>query len=119
MNLMDGFGLGQFLLHLLVNAVAVTAGAYLLKGVYLRDFSRALIVAIVLAVLNATLGAVLDFLTFPLRFLTLGLFSLVVDAIVIMVTDYFLKGFAVKNFWWAVALAVVIALVNTVLGWIL
>jgi putative membrane protein len=50
--------------------------------------------------------------------LTLGLFSIVVDAVVLKVADYFMKGFAIKSFSWALAMAVVLAIFNTLSSWI-
>lgn len=109
---------GSWIVHVLINAAVLMAAAYMLRGVTITDFTRALLLAVVLALLNATLGAVLDFVTTPLRWLTLGLFSLVVDAIVIKIADYFMKGFDVKNFTWALLLAAVLAIFNTLTGWI-
>ena len=106
---------GGMLFSWIINALVLMGGAYLLKGIQIQDFVRALIVAAVLGVLNLTLGALLYFLTTPVRWITLGLFSLVVDAIVIMVADYFLKGFTVKSFGWALLLAVFMAIANSIL----
>lgn len=120
--LLDGVmqaGLGSWILHVLVNALALMAAAYLLSGVTISDFTRAIILAVVLSFLNFTLGAVLDFLTTPLRWLTLGLFSIVVDAIVLKVADYFMKGFSIRSFSWALAMAVVLAIFNILSNWIL
>jgi putative membrane protein len=77
-----------------------------------KDFPRAIIIGLVVAVLNATLGHFLDWISTPFRWLTLGLFSFVVDALVLMVADYFLKGLTIKNFWWALALALVVGMAN-------
>lgn len=112
-------GLGTLILHVLVNALALMAAAYVLSGVTISDFTRAVLLAVVLALLNSTLGAVLDFISTPLRWLTLGLFSIVVDAVVLKVADYFMKGFTIKSFSWALALAVVLAIFNTLSSWIL
>ena len=68
-------GLGEMIIKVLLNALALMAGAHLLKGVVIEDFTRAVIIAVILSFLNATLGAFLDFITTPLRFLTLGLFA--------------------------------------------
>lgn len=103
---------------ILLNGLAIMSAAYLMQGVKVTDLARALIASFVLALLNSTLGAVLDTLTYPVRFVTLGLFSLVVDAAVIMVASYFLKGFEVRNFGTAFWLAVLLAVFNTVLHWI-
>ncbi|TXB64148.1 phage holin family protein [Phaeodactylibacter luteus] len=105
----------DLILTLLINAVALMAGAHLLKGVDVEDFARALIVAVALALLNATLGNILDFITTPLRFLTLGLFSFVVDGAMLLIAAYFLKGFTVQNFGSAFLLALIMAVVNTLL----
>lgn len=111
-------GLGTWILHILINALVLMATAYLLSGVTISDFTRALILAVVLALLNSTLGVVLDFISTPIRWLTLGLFSIVVDAIVLKVADYFMKGFSIKSFSWALVMAVVLAIFNTLSSWI-
>lgn len=103
----------NMLATILANAVAVWLGAQLFRGVEVGDFFRALIIGAVLGFLNWSLGAILDFITAPLRWITLGLFALVVDAIVLMVADYFIKGLKIQNFWWALALAMVVSVVNT------
>ncbi|MCB0631937.1 MAG: phage holin family protein [Saprospiraceae bacterium] len=113
-----GLGLGTWIIHILINAVALMAAAYILEGVTISDFTRAILLAVVLAVLNSTLGAVLDFVSTPLRWITLGLFSVVVDAIVLKVADYFMKGFSIRSFSWALLLAVVLAIFNTLSSWI-
>lgn len=114
----SGLGIGSWIIRILINAVALMAAAYVLSGVSITDFTRAVILAVVLALLNATLGSVLDFVSTPLRWLTLGLFSIVVDAVVLKVADHFMKGFTIKSFSWALALAVVLAIFNTLSSWI-
>jgi putative membrane protein len=108
----------EFILTILINAVAVWLGAQFLRGVQVTDFTRALIIGLVVALLNTTLGDFLDWITTPLRWITLGLFSIVVDAIILMIADYFLKGLKIQNFWWAVALAILVAVVNSITHWI-
>jgi putative membrane protein len=110
--------LGNMLIKTLLNALALMAGAHFLKGVDIQDFTRALIVAVLLAILNATLGEVLDFITTPLRFITLGLFSFVVDAILLMIASHFLKGFKIKSFGSAFFLAILLGIFNAFLYWI-
>lgn len=109
----------ELILTILVNGAAVWLGARFLRGVEVTDFTRALITGLVLAILNATLGRFLDWISTPMRFITLGLFSFVVDAVLLMVADYFLKGLKIKNFWWALALAVVVGVVNSLFHWII
>ncbi|MBK7409088.1 MAG: phage holin family protein [Saprospirales bacterium] len=106
----------EFLIKVLLNALALFAAAYLLRpNVQIRDFGRALILAIVLALLNGTLGSVLKVIALPLNVLTLGLFSFVINALMILIADYFLKGFQVKGFWWALVMAVLMSIFNSIL----
>ena len=107
--------LGGWIVKILLNALALLAGGRLLSGIHLTDFGRAVIVALVLALLNATLGAFLSLLALPLTLLTFGLFGFVIDALVIMTAGYFLKGFTVDGFWPALLLALLLALFNLVL----
>ncbi len=103
----------EMLIQVLVNALALFIGAKLLSGVEVKDFVQAIIVAIVIAILNMTLGIALKIVT--LGILSLGVFTLLLDAILIQVADYLLSGFKVKNFWWALFLALVVAIVNSIL----
>lgn len=108
-------GAGDFLLKILVNALVLMGGAYLLRGVTIQSFGTALLLAVVLALLNATVGSILDFVTAPINFITLGLFSLVIDAFIIKIADWFLTGFRVKGFLWALLLAAIVAIANALL----
>ena len=90
--------------------------ASLLKGVEVKNIVSAIIVALVLAVLNATLGAFMDLISTPLRWLTLGLFAFIVDAIVILVTANFMKNFRVDGFISAVYLAFALSIFNLILS---
>ncbi len=114
--LLDSGLLGNnWILRTLLSALALMAGAHFLKGVKIEDFVRALLIAIVLSLLNATLGSVLDFLTTPLRWLTLGLFAFVVDAALLLLAAHFLKGFSINNFKSAFFLAILLAVFSTIL----
>ena len=100
----------QFVIQILLSALAYMIGARLLRGVHIEDYFRAIIVAFVIAILNATLGTFLEIASLGI----LWVLGLVLDAIIIMVADYFLKGMSVKNFWWALALAIIVSIVNWV-----
>jgi len=105
-----------FLMQTVLNALALLLAASLLKGVQVKNFVSAIIVAIVLAVLNATLGAFMDLISAPLRWITLGLFAFIVDAIVIMVTAHYMKNFKVDGFISAVYLAFALSIFNLILS---
>ncbi len=78
-----------------------------------KNYGSAIIVSLVVAFLGATVGFLLKILT--LGILAIGLFSLVLDAILLLMADWFLDDFEVRNFWWALALAAIVAVVEMVL----
>jgi putative membrane protein len=104
-----------FLLKLLVNALAVVVSAYLLSGVFVDSLITAVIVALVLGLLNSFVKPILLILTLPITILTLGLFYLVLNVIIIYIADYFIGGFRVDGFVPALLFSFVLALV----GWVL
>ncbi len=101
------------IISILVSATAFFLGAKFLRGVTISSFVHAIIAAVVISILSVTLGLFLKILTLGL--LSFGIFTLLLDAILIQVADYFLKGISVKNFWWALALAAVVAVINLIL----
>jgi len=107
----------DMIINILISAVAFLAGAYLLKGVTIKSFLQAVIVAIAVAVLDFTLGNVLRIVT--LGILSLSIFNWLLNAIIIQVADWFLPRFKVKNFWWALGLAAVVSIVSGLLSNIL
>ncbi|WP_114779545.1 phage holin family protein [Botryobacter ruber] len=104
-----------FIIKILLSGVAVMLAAYLLPGVDVSGFGSALIVAIVLAVLNAIVRPILVFLTIPVTILTLGLFLLVINAVIILLADALISGFNVDGFLWALIFSIVLAIVSAIL----
>ena len=100
------------LLDWLLATLAVAIAAYLLPGVMVDGFLAAAIAALVLGVVNALVRPLLLLLTLPLTILTLGLFTLVINAVLVLLTSAVVPGFSVANFWWAVLFSVVLVLVN-------
>ncbi len=103
------------LLKLLINTLAVFAGSYILPGVHVKNFTTAIIVAIVLAVLNAFLKPLLVILTIPITIFTLGLFLLVINAVIVILCSKLVPGFAVDGFLYALLFSLVISLIAAVL----
>jgi putative membrane protein len=108
----------HLLLVWLLSALALVIAAYLLPSVDIDDFGTAMIAALVIGILNATLGLLLRLVVFPLTWLLPGLVYLVVDAIMIYLASRILKGFRVRSFASAFLCALVVALVNVVLGYL-
>jgi len=105
----------NFLIRLLITALAVILTSYLLPGVHVENFLSAIILALLLALLNVTLKPLLIIITIPVTFLTLGLFLLVINALIILLADAIMPGFIVDGFWWALAFSVVLWIINSIL----
>jgi len=106
----------EFIFSILISAGAFHVGAKLLDGVTIDDFKQAILVALLVAFLNATLGIALQVLT--LGILSSGIFHLVLSAIIIKVADYFLDGLKVRNFWWALGLAATVSIFLSLFNWV-
>lgn len=105
----------KLLLSIILNGVAVWLGAYLFSGVYVEGFLYAIITGIILALVNVTLKPILKFLTLPITILTLGLFLLVINGLMVLLVDWILNGFDVENFLWAVIFSIYIWVINWIL----
>ena len=103
------------LIHFLISAIAILISAYLLPGVYVNGLITAFILAVILGVINTFIRPVLVVLTLPLTVVTLGLFILVINALLIMLASYIVPGFTVAGFWYAFLFGIVLAVVSYVL----
>lgn len=104
----------DLIIKLLVNAVAVFAFGALLRGVEVKNFGTALLVAVLLALVNAFVRPIVAFLSLPVIVLTMGLFLLVINALMVMLVDAMVDGLKVKNFWWALLFSVLMSLLNVI-----
>jgi putative membrane protein len=100
----------------ILNAVALLVVAYLLPGIMVASFGSALIAALVLGLLNMLVKPVLVLLTLPITIVTLGLFLLVLNALLFWFAGSVLKGFQVNGFWWAVGGAILYSLISGLLS---
>ena len=105
----------RLVLHLLINTVAIMVTAYLLPGVHIGSWVTALIVAIVLGAINLFIRPVILVLTLPINILTLGLFTLVINALLIMLAATLVPGFQVAGFLWALIFGMVLWLIASFL----
>lgn len=103
----------RFLIRLLLSTVAIVVTAWLLPGVYIEDYFAAFILAVILALLNMTVKPVLIILTIPFTLFTLGLFLLVINALVILLAEAITPGFEVDNFWWALLFSLILSIFNS------
>lgn len=105
----------MFFLKILVSSFAVIIVQYLLPGVSIDGFTTALLVAFVMAVLNAFLKPIIVILTIPITFFTFGLFLVVINAFIVLITAYFVDGFYVDGFWWALLFSIILSIVTYIL----
>ncbi|RXP54106.1 phage holin family protein [Lutibacter sp. HS1-25] len=103
------------LIRMLFTAIAVMIIAKFLPGVAVSDFTNALFVAIVLGFLRITVQPLLVILTLPATILTLGLFLLVINAVIILLAGYFVEGFYVDGFWVALLFSILLSMFQSVL----
>jgi len=101
------------LLKILVNGLAVFFTAWILPGVLITDYTTAVIVGILLAIVNTFLRPILLILTLPINILTLGLFTFVINAILVLLVDSFVGGFKVDTWLWALLFSIILAVVNS------
>lgn len=105
----------SILINWLVSALAILAASYLLPGVHIASFTTALVVAVVLGIINAFVKPILLILTLPITILTLGLFTFVINAFVILLTSQLVPGFMVDGFLWALLFSIVLSIINSFL----
>jgi len=102
------------LLKLLLTAVAVVILAYILPGIDVASYWSAIWVAIALGLIRIFVKPVMVILTFPITIVTLGLFLLVINALVVMMADYFVGGFSVSSFWYALLFSVLLSFLESI-----
>lgn len=109
----------RIVVSLLLNALALIATAYIVPGVSVDSFQTALLAAIVLGLLNAFIRPILLVLTLPLNIMTLGLFTFVVNAIVLWIVTLVVKGLQIESMLTTILAAIVLSVVSTALSMLL
>ena len=106
----------NFLVKILLGGISVLIAEYFLPGIHIDTFITGFILAAVIILINITLKPLLIVLTFPITVVTLGLFLLVINALMIMLADRIIPGFQVDGFWWAILFAIVLSIINSLFG---
>ena len=101
--------------QLLLTALATYFAAWITPGVDITNFWSAIVVAIVLTLLNTFIKPILEFISIPVTFLTLGLFILVINAVIILIASYFVGSFHVSGFWTAMLFSVIFSVISWIL----
>jgi len=106
----------SLILRFLLSGVAVVLTSYLLPGVHVKDYWAALLVAVLLSIVNVIIKPILIIFTIPLTVFTLGLFLLVINALMILLVDSWVDDFMVDGFWWALAFSLILSIFNSMFG---
>jgi len=109
----------RLLIHWLISALALWIVAHFVPGIYVSGPTAALVAALVIGLINATLGLLLKVITFPLTILTLGIFWFVINALMLELAAKFVRGFEVRGFMPAFIGAILMMIVSSVLHWLL
>ena len=105
-----------FIIRWVVNALALLVAAWILKGIVISSYLSLFVAAFVIGLLNAFLRPVVLLLTLPLNILTLGLFTLVVNGIMLLLAGDVVRGFEVHGFFSAVFAALIMGCVSFLLN---
>ncbi len=103
----------NLLIRFLLSGVAVMLTSYLLGGVHVTDYWAALLVAALVSFANLFVRPILILFTIPITILTLGLFLLVINSLLILTVDYLVDDFRVDGFWWALAFSLILSVFNS------
>jgi putative membrane protein len=105
----------KHLLHWIVAAIAIGVTAYIIPGVTVTIVG-ALVLAVVLALINVFIRPFITILTLPITILTLGLFSFVINALLVWFAASIVPGVTISGFWSAFIFALLLSLINTLFG---
>ena len=108
---MYNLGMG-ILINLLIRTLAVGISARVVPGVKVTDWMAVIVMAVVLGILNTVLRPVFLLLTLPVNILTLGLFTLVINTVMVLLAAELVPGFKVDSFWTALIFSIVLSVVN-------
>ncbi|MFA6081195.1 MAG: phage holin family protein [Patescibacteria group bacterium] len=104
------------LMQLLINALAFYITSYLIPGMVINGWQTLLVIAVVWGILTIIIKPILIILTLPINILTLGLFTFVINAVLLLITSNLVPGFRIDGFGTALLAAIVLAIVNSFLS---
>ena len=106
----------SFLSKVLIGAISVFLADFLLSGVQISSLLSGIVLVVVIILINFTIKPILVLFTLPISQLTFGLFLVVINAVVVLLAAELTPGFTVDGFWWAMAFALILSLINSILG---
>lgn len=103
----------HILLRWLISALVIIIVSFLLPGIHVDGLFAALIAALILGLINAVIKPVIILLTLPINILTLGFFTFIINASLVLLAAKIVEGFSVDGFWWALVFSLIMSLVNS------
>lgn len=107
-----------FIIKIILTGIAALLLAKFFPGIYIEGVFNGILLALVLAVLNTIVRPILVFLTIPVTFMTLGLFLLIINAIILYLADFILDGFDVTNFISAILFSLVLSVLTSIIDFV-
>jgi len=102
----------NFIIKILLSAFSIMVASWLLDGVIIKDYFTAVLVAFVLALLNMIVKPILVIFTIPITIFTFGFFLLVINALIALLADSIVPGFAIASFWTALWFSLIVSVLN-------
>jgi len=108
----------SLIIKLLVNALSLIITANVIKGIHLYSFTSAIWAALILGLVNMVIRPIMLIITLPINVLTLGLFTLIINALMLWITSQLVSGFVIDSFFAALIGAIVLSIISTILSFI-
>jgi putative membrane protein len=108
----------RLVINWLLSAIALLIVTQIVPGFVVHSFTAALVAAAVIGIINATLGLFLKVITFPLTVLSLGVFWIVINALMLKFASVFVRGFEVRTFFAAFVAAILLSIINMLFHWL-
>lgn len=108
----------SFIIKIILTGIAAVILAQFIPGIAIAGIGSAIILALVLAILNAVVRPILVFLTIPITFMTLGLFLLVINVIILYLADYLIDGFNLESILGAIIFSLAMSVITTIIDFV-
>lgn len=105
----------KLIIKLIITAVVAMLLGHFLEGIHFDAFVTALAFAIFLSFLNVTVKPILKIIGLPFNLMTLGLFSLVINAVVVLIAEHFINGMQIDGFWWALIFSICLSVITSII----
>lgn len=106
----------SWIINLLVTGAVIFLIAYILPGIHVKSYKTAIWVALLISIVDATVGEILRFLSWPFNWLTFGLVYFVINVVMLLLVEKLIRNFKIDSFWWAVIFAISLSILGGILN---